>query len=51
MCSPSTITAGISEDDQARLFKDFSRLEKHQSVEGHGLGLVIVRQMVERMGG
>ena len=42
---------GISLQDQARLFKDFSRLENHQSVEGHGLGLAIVRQMVERMGG
>jgi signal transduction histidine kinase len=43
--------AGISPQDQAQLFKSFSRLERHQSVEGHGLGLVIVRQMIERMGG
>lgn len=42
---------GISPEDQRTLFKDFGRLKQHQGVEGHGLGLVIVRQMVERMGG
>lgn len=43
--------AGLSRDEQGKLFRQFSRLDKHQSKEGHGLGLVIVRQMVERMGG
>jgi signal transduction histidine kinase/uncharacterized membrane protein YuzA (DUF378 family) len=43
--------AGLSREEQSKLFKQFSRLEKHQNKEGHGLGLVIVRQMVERMGG
>lgn len=43
--------SGLTKDEQKRLFKEFSRLERHQDKEGHGLGLVIVRQMVERMGG
>lgn len=40
---------GISPDEQAELFKPLSRL--HQRGKGHGLGLSIVRRVVERMGG
>ena len=41
---------GIPPEDQERLFKPFTRL-KRDSVEGHGLGLSIVRRIVERLGG
>jgi len=40
---------GISLDKQAELFKPLSRLD--QRGKGHGLGLSIVRRVVERMGG
>lgn len=41
---------GIAPQEQSRLFKPFSRLEQVQT-KGHGLGLSIVRRIVERMGG
>jgi signal transduction histidine kinase len=41
---------GIPLEDQGRLFKPFSRL-KRDRVKGHGLGLSIVRRIVERLGG
>ncbi len=41
---------GLSEEEQARLFAPFTRL-RQVSVEGHGLGLSIVRRLVERLGG
>lgn len=41
---------GISPEDQVRLFHDFSRLD-HARAEGHGLGLSIVRRIVEKLGG
>jgi len=44
---------GIAEDDQARIFEDFVRLENAEAlnIEGTGLGLGIVRNLVVLMGG
>lgn len=43
---------GIPEADQARIFQEFVRVEdRARSVEGIGLGLAIVRELVDRHGG
>lgn len=42
--------AGIPQDAQGKLFAPFTRLGQTQ-IEGHGLGLWIVRRIVERLGG
>ncbi|MFC5699478.1 ATP-binding protein [Pseudomonas sp. GCM10022186] len=43
---------GISEEDQARLFRPFAQVERgFQQTEGTGLGLVICRSLCEMMGG
>jgi len=41
---------GIAPENQARLFTEFTRLEPSRS-EGHGLGLSIVKRIVERLSG
>jgi signal transduction histidine kinase len=41
---------GISMEDQARLFTPFTQLD-HELGEGHGLGLSIVRRIVDKLGG
>ena len=41
---------GISEENQKQLFKRFERLDQVK-IEGHGLGLSIVRRIIERLGG
>lgn len=42
---------GIREADQARVFAVFERLHPAEAYPGTGIGLAIVRQGVERMGG
>jgi signal transduction histidine kinase len=41
---------GLSEEEQARLFTPFTRLSK-ATVQGYGLGLSIVRRIMEKLGG
>lgn len=41
---------GLSPEQQARLFVPFTRLEQARTT-GHGLGLSIVRRIVEKLGG
>lgn len=41
---------GLSTDDMAALFNKFTRLETLRA-EGHGLGLSIVKRIVEKLGG
>jgi two-component system phosphate regulon sensor histidine kinase PhoR len=40
---------GIAEDKKGQVFEQFSRIEKH--VEGTGIGLYLVRRIVENAGG
>ncbi|NDJ54305.1 MAG: hybrid sensor histidine kinase/response regulator [Chloroflexi bacterium] len=42
--------AGLTEKQQQQVFVDFQRLHK-QRAEGHGLGLSIVRRIVEKLNG
>jgi signal transduction histidine kinase len=41
---------GLTQEEQARLFTPFTRLEQ-ASLKGHGLGLSIVRRIVEKLDG
>ncbi len=41
---------GLSQEAQARLFTDFERLDNTRA-QGHGLGLSIVKRIVEKLGG
>lgn len=42
--------AGLTPEAQARLFTEFTQLEPDRAV-GHGLGLSIVRRIIEKLGG
>jgi signal transduction histidine kinase len=42
---------GIEAADLDRIFAPFRRLAKHRQIPGHGLGLYVVRQIVEEQGG
>ncbi len=41
---------GLTPEEQARLFTPFTRLDQVRA-KGHGLGLSIVRRIVEKLGG
>ena len=41
---------GLTEEQQAQLFSEFSRLHPEE-IQGHGLGLSIVQRIVTRLGG
>lgn len=43
--------AGLNAEEQAALFVPFSRLSKNIRAKGHGLGLSIVKRIIERLGG
>lgn len=43
--------AGISETDSKNLFQTFTRLDSDSGIEGHGLGLSIVKRIVDKLGG
>jgi CheY-like chemotaxis protein len=42
---------GMTEAERGQLFREFSRLDQHRSLEGHGLGLSIVQRIVKKLGG
>lgn len=42
---------GILPEQQASLFKDFSRLQTKSGIEGHGIGLATILRIVEKLGG
>lgn len=41
---------GLTQDEQHNLFKKFERLGQNK-IDGHGLGLTIIKTVVERLGG
>ncbi|WP_244140703.1 HAMP domain-containing sensor histidine kinase [Burkholderia sp. BCC1047] len=42
---------GISEQDQEKLFREFTQLDGNASMSGHGLGLAFVKTVVDSLGG
>lgn len=42
---------GLSEEDQEKLFNEFSRVKTQTKINGHGLGLSIVGRIIKRLGG
>lgn len=50
-CWVSDNGKGISMEEQAKLFRPFTRLSQLDSVKGHGLGLSIVQRIAERLNG
>ena len=50
-CSRTSAGIGVALEDQARIFEPFERAVSSRHYGGFGLGLWIVRQIVESMGG
>ncbi len=50
-CEVRDVGAGISAEDQSRLFAKFSQLESNVKRSGTGLGLMICKQIVQAHGG
>ncbi len=42
---------GMTEEQAATVFDEFTRLDQHKALQGHGVGLAVVRRVVERLGG
>ena len=42
---------GIPSQDRGKLFTSFMRLEQTRAMKGHGLGLSIIKRIVEKLGG
>jgi two-component system sensor histidine kinase/response regulator len=42
---------GMTAAESGQLFQEFSRLDRHRSLQGHGLGLSIVQRIVQKLGG
>lgn len=41
---------GLNDEELAKLFRKFERLNQHK-IDGHGLGLTIVKTIIEKLGG
>ncbi len=42
---------GLSPEETEKLFQQYSRLEQHSKLQGHGLGLSIVKRIIEKQDG
>ena len=42
---------GLTDEEQSRLFVPFTRIHTNVRAKGHGLGLSIVRRIIEKLGG
>ena len=42
---------GIDKEEQSKLFREFTRLEETKEKEGHGLGLSIIKRIVNKLNG
>ena len=42
---------GLTEQEQQNLFKSFERIGEYKGIDGVGIGLVITKDFIERMGG